>query len=126
MGSGMIIKANDKLYRCDSWRGINREDEYVTVSFFEMYTDEDESKGFCCHVFPLIDEDCYANLSEKYPQLDYKDIRFIKSKASIYVYNSLLNDIIRGKNFIDIDLIDQEELCAKCVKEYLEEDEGEK
>ena len=118
----MIIKANDKLYNCDGWREISRDDEYVTIEFFEMYTDEDGSKRFCSHVFYLVDDDYYNALYDKYSQLDYKDVRYIKTQASIKAYKILLAKIVDGFDYLDLDqFIDQEKLCKDCVEEYLKE-----
>lgn len=118
----MIIKANDKLYNCDGWREISRDDEYVTIEFFETYTDEDGSKGFCSHVFYLVDDDYYNALYDKYSQLDYKDVRYIKTQACIKAYKILLAKIADGFDYLDLDqALDQEQLCKEAVADYLKE-----
>lgn len=117
----MIIKCNDKLFNCDGWREISHEDGYVTVEFFETYTDEDGSKGFCSHVFEIVDDDYYNALYDKYPQFDHKDIRWIKCHACDEAYKVLLQYVQQGKDFIDLDEMNQEELCRECVNDYLRE-----
>lgn len=122
----MILKCNDKLYNCDGWREVSRDDEYVTVEFFEMFTDEDGSKGSYSHVFTIIDDDYYTALYDKYPQFDHKDIRYIKCEACIKAYKLLLQEFEQGFTFLDVDLlINQEQICKECVEEYLKDWEEE-
>lgn len=118
----MIIKVNNKLYNCDGWREISREDEYITVGFFEMYTDEDGSKGCCSHVFEIIDDDYYHNLFDNEDDWDYKDARQIKYCAAKNAYDVLLEEVKKGSDYIDLDmLLDQEKLCKEAKETYLKE-----
>lgn len=118
----MIIKASNKLYNCDGWREISRDDEWVTVEFFEMFTDEDGSKGFCSHVFEIIDDDYYYNIFEGRDDMDYKDVRQVKVRAVHAAYQILIEEIKKGTDFIDLDaLLDQEKLCKEAKDAYLKE-----
>lgn len=120
----MIIKCNNKLYNCDGWREISRDDQYVTVEFFEMFTDEDGSKGYCSHVFEIIDDDYYCcdRLLGNDDEFDYKDARQIKYRAAMAAYNVLMQEVKKGTEFIDLDvLLDQEKLCREAKDAYLKE-----
>ena len=120
----MIIKANDKLYNCDGWREISCDDQYVTVEFFEMYTDEEGNKGYYAHVFEIIDDDyyCYENLDSSSDKFDYKDARQIKYRAADAAYKILMQEVKKGTEFIDLDvLLDQEKLCKEAKDAYLRE-----
>ena len=123
----MIIKANNKLYNCDGWREISREDEWVTISFFKTFEVDGETETFE-HNIEIIDEDVYYDLQYRHEEWDYKDVRQIKYRAERIAYDILMKEVIKGTEFIDLDtLIDQEKLCKDAeeafAKEWEEDDE---
>lgn len=117
----MIIKANNKLYNCSGWRRIDREDELLEILFFQSYEFDGEQTPWK-HVIEMVYDDYYTALSKKYKEFDYKDIRYIKWCACEKVYSLILRKVAEGFDYLDLDLmIDQEQLCKDVVAEYLEE-----
>lgn len=117
----MILKANDKLYNCDGWRRIDREDEWLEISFFQLYEVDGEPTSWK-HVIEMVDDDYYTTLFNKHKDFDYKDIREIKWCACAKAYDLIIQKFADGFDYLDLDLvIDQEQLCNEAVAEYLKE-----
>ena len=81
----MILKANNKLYNCDGWRRIDREDEWLEISFFQSYDVDGDSEPWK-HDIEMVDDDYYTALSNRSEKFDYKDIRYIKWRACDKAY----------------------------------------
>ena len=115
----MILKANGKLYNCDGWRRIDREDEWLEISFFQSYDVDGESWK---HDIEMVDDDYYTALSNTHEEFDYKDIRYIKWRACDKAYAFIIRKFADGFDYLDLDqALDQEQLCKEAVADYLKE-----
>lgn len=119
----MIIKSNDSLYNIEGWRNITLDDEYVTITYFKTYQDDEGTIEVFENVIELIDEDYYYCITDKHDDLDHKDIRQIKYRAARKVYEIILAEIEKKTELIDLDvLVDQNKLAEETTAEYLEEE----
>ena len=117
----MIIKAHNNLYNMDGWKNCITEDGYLEVKFFSTYEIDGEVEYFK-HLIELIDDDYYSGLLYENERFDHKDQRCIKRIAEDKAYAIVLEEIRKGTEFIDLDVIlDQEKLCKEATEQYLKE-----